>query len=296
MKVNFYRALIGTCSGAKIFEDLRTQRWWRTIGHLLLMNLLCAAAVGLGLYWQWRPQINGSIAEVVEQCGSVKINSDGITPTKDPERARSFIVSGPLAVTYLPVKDDKLPEKFAMECKNGLIFSGKHAAFWSKINDSKYDLVILNGKNTQTVPVESPQEFVAKMRSTDGFSFAGEMTIDHKTMLKYSKFMVTLSILMLAGANLLQIALYIAMFASVFSLMHIGKPKPIKVGQMVTLAVYAGFPPMIIGSLASILRLPFLDFNMIYVLGMTFYLMFIMNRLNRNAQEREWQNGENKPL
>lgn len=296
MKVSFFRALIGSCSGTKIFEDLHGQRWWRTIGHLLLMNLLCAAVIVLGMYLQLRPQINGSIAEVVEQCGAVRINSNGITPTKDPERARSFIVSGPLAVTYLPVKDDKLPENFTMECKNGLIFSGKHAAFWSKVNDNKYDLVVLSGKNTKAIPVESTRDFVAKMREADGFVFSGDVTVDHKAMLKYSKFMAGFTILMLAGANLLQIAMYIAMFAAVFALMHIGKPKPLKVWQMVTLAVYAGFPPMIIGSLACILQLPFLDFNMIYVLGMTFYLMFIMNRFNRNAQMREWQNGENKPL
>ena len=78
------------------------------------------------------------------------------------------------------------------------------------------------------------------------------------------------------------------MFAGVFALMGLGRPRRFKVGEVVKLAVYAGFPAMLVGSVASALRLPMLDFNMIYVLGMTVYLMIIMNRLDRLRQEREW--------
>ena len=68
--------------------------------------------------------------------------------------------------------------------------------------------------------------------------------------------------------------------------------KTYSVAEMVKLSVYAGFPAMIIGSAATFLELPLLDFNLTYVLGMTFYLMFIMNRLDRDRQQREWQDKE----
>ena len=74
--------------------------------------------------------------------------------------------------------------------------------------------------------------------------------------------------------------------------MGMGRPRRIKVGEMVKLAIYAGFPAMLIGSVATALRLPLLDFDMVYVLGMTIYLMIAMNRLERRRQEQEWQNNE----
>ena len=296
MKVSFHQAVIGSCSGLKIFEDLRSQHWLRTLGHLLLLNFLCALLVVLVVYWQWRPQINGSIAEVADKCGELKLDKDGITPTKEPEKARSFIITGPLAVTYIPAADQQLPEDFQQGCRTGLIFSGKHIALWHSGDDKKFDVSFVNGSQVSNMLAESPDDMVKKMRQSQGITNEGTVVLNHKKMLDISKIMVAFAVISIAVLNIFEIAVYIAMFAGVFALMNIGNRKRVKIREMITLAVYAGFPPMIIGSVARALQLPFLDYNMIYVLGMTFYLMVIMNRLNRNAQEKAWQDEENKPL
>ena len=80
------------------------------------------------------------------------------------------------------------------------------------------------------------------------------------------------------------------MCACVTLLMNIGRPRRMPFKVLIVLAIYAGLPPMLIGSVAEALRLPFLNFNLIYVLGMTLYLIMVMNRLERLRQEREWQN------
>lgn len=296
MKVSFHNAVIGSCSGLKVFEDLRSQHWLRTLGHLLLLNLLCALFVVLAVYWQWRPQINGSIAEIVDKCGDLKLDKNGITPSKEPDKARNFIITGPLAVTYIPEKDQKLPEGFQQSCNSGLIFSGKHIAFWRGRDDKKFDIALASGSQIVNQQADSPEDMVKKMRESQGIANEREMVFTHKKMLDMSKVMVAIAVVSIAMLNIFEIAVYIAMFAGVFALMNIGSRKRVKIREMITLAVYAGFPPMIIGSIARALQLPFLDFNMIYVLGMTFYLMVIMNRLNRNAQEKAWQDEENKPL
>ena len=87
----------------------------------------------------------------------------------------------------------------------------------------------------------------------------------------------------------LEVIVYIAMFVGVSALMNIGRPHRIGIRDMTVLAVYAGFPAMTAGSIADAMQLPLLDFNIIYVLGMTFYLIVIMNKLERDRQERNWR-------
>ena len=90
--------------------------------------------------------------------------------------------------------------------------------------------------------------------------------------------------------TLIEVLIYIAMFSGVFVLMNLGRPRRFKLRQVIVMAIYAGFPVMVIGAMAEALQLPYLSFNIIYSMGMMIYLIMAMNRLERLRQEREWRN------
>ena len=81
----------------------------------------------------------------------------------------------------------------------------------------------------------------------------------------------------------------ILVFAVVSLLMNLGRKRYFSFKELIVLAIYAGFPAMIIGSAAEALQLPGLNFDVIYVLGMTIYLIIVMNRIEYNRQKRQWQ-------
>lgn len=292
MKTNFFKALLGTCSGVAVFERLRCQHGFRTFWHLLLMNLLCGIIIGIGIYPDWSAKSARAVDLIVENCGELKIDSSGITPGKEPDKVKSFVIAGPMSVTYLPPEEKALPENFEQGCGSGVLWSGAHIGFWQKKGENSYIFTsastLSGAEQGQEVPTEKMVEVLrsshpVKLNENDVQVFTGSR------LMALCRIMLIIAVISISVVNLVQIIIYIAMFAGVFALMGINRPRRFKVFEMVKLAVYAGFPAMLIGSVAVALNLPLLDFNMTYVLGMTIYLMVVMNRLERWRQEREWQ-------
>ena len=115
MKINFFRALFGTCAGMAIFEKLQFQSFARALLHLFLMSIISAAIIGVGLYPELKRFWRNTLTTVSDNCGSIVCSNKGITPSLAPEKVRSFTVGGPLAVTYLPNGAKSLPEDFQQE-------------------------------------------------------------------------------------------------------------------------------------------------------------------------------------
>ncbi len=282
MKTNFFRALFGSCSGTAVFEQLRYQHGGRAFCHLVFMSILCSILIMIGIYHELQPKITGSLNIIAENCGSVRCSEQSVVPEKSPDKSKNFVIAGPTAVVYAPSAAD-LPEDFQQGCPNGILWIPTKIAFWQKNSDNTYKFTAWDFSGRDNLSAAELKDCFVK---TPDMQLAGNHVINKTEMLAFSKFFMIMTMIILAIVNFLQIVLYIAMFAGVFALMNMGRPRYIKTWEMVKLAIYAGFPPMLIGSVATALRLPFLDFHMTYVLGMTFYLMYIMNRLDRNRQMR----------
>ena len=298
MKINFFRALFGTCAGMAIFEKLQFQSFARALLHLFLMSIISAAIIGVGLYPELKRFWRNTLTTVSDNCGSIVCSNKGITPSLAPEKVRSFTVGGPLAVTYLPNGAKSLPEDFQQGCARGVIWqeSGRFL-LWEQAESNKYYVITVSNPvmaadkgevfGSEALFAELQKSPQLKLALKDGEK--EELTAGKLAALGDLALIVGLSG-MLFQKTLLEVILYIGMFACVTLLMNIGRPRRMPFKVLIVLAIYAGLPPMLIGSAAEALRLPFLNFNLIYVLGMTFYLIMVMNRLERLRQEREWQN------
>ena len=293
MKTGFIRALIGSCSGTEIFEQLRYQHWLRAGWHLVLMGVLSGILVGWSIYNNLYDAVDVSAQTVYENCGNLLVDSEGIRPEVQPDKLRQFRLIGPTAITYLPENAEALPENFQQDCSSGILANGQQFIMWQAL-----------GRDLFRCYVFSPGFSAIYSEETTGRSGVWNilkkaprwsLPADKDELITADKLQAIGKLMLIGGASAVcmryffNIIIYIAMFAGVSALMNMGRPRRFSIKEMVVLAVYAGFPPMVIGTLSEILQLPWLDYNIIYVLGMTFYLIFVMNRLERRRQEREWQ-------
>jgi hypothetical protein len=292
MKTGFFQALIGSCCGTAIFERLRNQHLGRTVFHLILMSLLCSVFMEVGIYKDWKKKSRATVNTIVENCGSIKIDKKGFTPEKSPQKLKNFIAAGPFAVTYLP-EGSSLPGDFQQGCNIGLLWKGNKLLLWQKNNNGYLLTPIDNSQSdNDSINAAAVEEIEQTLNALHGVNIQGELNLTPGVLNVLSNMMLVTVLIMLAVFNLFQVVFYIAIFTGIFALMNMGRPRRFTVKEMIKLSVYAGFPAMLIGSAAAFLELPLLDFNLTYVLGMTFYLMFVMNRLDRDRQQREWQDKE----
>ncbi len=296
MKTNFFRALFGSCAGLAIFDRLKEQSFARSVCHLFLMSIISAAIIGAGVFPVLKKSLHNSLEILEENCQGIVCTRERIEPGKNPEKSRSFVLHGALAVTYLPV-NAALPENFQQECKQGLLWSADgRFLLWKNPHVDKFiaNQIFDPLGTTGGTPLSGKSALLEELKKTPRVVLkldAGEQEVF--TAKKLEAMFDLVAVIGVAGMllfkTLLEVILYIGMFAVVTLLMNMNRPNRLPFKQMIVLAIYAGFPPMIIGSAAEALRLPYLSFNMIYVLGMTFYLIVIMNRLERLRQEQQWR-------
>ena len=292
MKTGFFRALYGTCCGLTIFERLQEQSLWRALCHLLLMSILASVVITAGVYPGLRDLVNRSTDIITENCGSIVIAPEGITPEKSPETARCFMVSGPVSIAYLPENAAALPKDFRQECHTGVIWSAKRIVFWIWSGGDTFQLIPLTASmnGLSALKCASSEELFKSFQAAPALAVNGTDVLDPVQLRALGELFLMLGWSgWVLRITLLEVLIYIAMFSGVFVLMNLGRPRRWKLRQVVVMAIYAGFPAMVIGAMAEALQLPYLNFNIIYSMGMMIYLIMAMNRLERLRQEREWR-------
>ncbi len=309
MTVGFWRALSGSCRGTAIFAELKEQKLGRTLWHLLLILLLGTAIMSCGVYPRVLAVGRMTANLIGEHCGGLSLSAAGLVPLREPERARNFLLPGPLAVSYLPAGAaesggvaavPQLPENFAQGAERGLLWMPDRLGLWFKLENNAYALSVMQsdiGRLSGARELGSASELVPELTKSPPIRWAlPGMTSELFPRLRLrALFELALPFILppvLFLQSLFEVLVYIAMFAAVFTLMSFGRRNRLTVRQLVVLAVYAGFPAILLGSLATSLALPVLSFNLVYVVGMTGYLMVVMNRLDRDRQQREWRDEE----
>lgn len=296
MKTGFFQALLGCCSGTDIFDKLKDQTLLRSLLHLLLMAVISSVIMSLGIYPALRNSVMGSLNAIADNCGTLICTSNAVLPEKEPEKMRNFLVAGPMSVVYLPENAASLPDGFKRDCHIGVIWSGGRIGFWIEEKSDVYNFMTLDESlsGVRSQSVNGKNGLIAALKKSPAMQFnIAEGKVERFTpenLRAFARAVLPLGVgVMLLRQTVLEVMLYIGMFTLVSVLMNLGRPRRLKVREMIVLAIYAGFPAMLIGALAEALQLPVLSFNVVYVFGMSIYLIIVMNRLERKRQEREWQ-------
>ena len=296
MTTGFFRALRGTCGGTAIFTELQTQSLWRTVWHLLLIAVLAAAVMSVGVCSRLAGIGRAAAEQLQAQCGGLKLSARGLDPLDSPEKPRDFLMPGLFRVNYLPAPAGgaapSLPKSFPEGSVRGVVWMPDRIGVWGRTGNNTYLLSVVTAQTARIGEVRevgTPDELLSELLRSPALPWdqLGEET----QIFTAPRLLAVWKVLLMIGLpvallfeTLFQVLLYVMMFAVVFWVMSLRRPNRRPLREVIVLAVYAGFPAMLIGALAVALDLPYLEFNWIYVLGMTGYLMVVMNRLERDRR------------
>lgn len=111
--LSFIRTFIGTCCGTQVFVVLSRHSLWRVLAHLLLLALLISVPVTVMISKRCAPEFSAAREIFVSTFGSdVYFNTEslGLSPIKEPEKARTAVFPGFGRIFYYPVAPEKLPD------------------------------------------------------------------------------------------------------------------------------------------------------------------------------------------
>jgi hypothetical protein len=234
-------------------------------------------------------RIDAGLTVIQEKCGDIKITDKGILPSVKPEQVKLFAVPGGFSVCYMPLGyKGKLPDVDEENIDRGIIWTPGIIATWMKTKNDSYMLLpnIYYKLEDALQAREFQKDEIIPYLKKNG-KIVGSLNLPYNNF-SPEKFRTPFKIV--AGVMLFliffitilpQAILFISIFSLIFSLIGGRRIKVLKLRDLFVIATYAGFPAMIIGSLFPALELPLLDYNTVYLFGFTGYLMFIINRIER---------------
>lgn len=304
----FWSALIGTCCGTAVFQRLRFNRWWRVLLHLVLISLLCGAGITAGMYSRLRPQIQLLEERFDQEFGGVELSRRGILPLKSPDTARTFALPLGGAIDYRPenASDGGITEKEAQTL--GFLFIWRPWLLTTAVHlDAEWMLLertpAAAAGQIQMVPTaDLPGVLARQSRPTEpaGQSMLrlpddGErIVVSSGELTNVIRGNVLASLLLLMfGMCLLLALLYTAIFTGMFRLTGgVGRLRNLTGGEFWKIGIYAGFPGMLVASCFPALDLPFLSYGSVFMIGLVFYWLAVVGRIER--EKREGGTGENE--
>ena len=303
--MNFFKALIGTCKGTKVFVDLLSQSLSKALLHLLLLALFCSFFITLCTYYTNSQEID----DIFSKFGKLQVGKKGITAEKINE-TRSFLINdSEYRISYLPaINRGKLPEIDADNVATGFLWTPTMFASWVKSGTDSFILmpfVYRSDMQLSSVNVErdSVLNYIKRNTSTDGklfyntqYSFwntirnyfksnstkisnAQELSLD--TIKDYCKISLTSIIFSKSlGGILFQVLLFVMMFSFILNLSNKNTGAPVLLYKTrYIIGLYTSFPPLLIATMFRAFELPFLSFNSIYVLCFSIYLIVVFTHL-----------------
>ena len=300
MQTGFWSALIGTCCGTAVFQRLRYNRWWRVLLHLALISLLCGAGISAGIYGRIRPQIQLLEERFNQEFGGFELSKRGILPVKSPETARVFALPLGGAIDYRPenVSGSGITEKEAQTL--GFLFIWRPRLLTTAVHlEEEWMLLertpMAEAGQIQIVPASELPEVLAR-RQTAGTHGNSELQLpqgEERIVISGTELMnvvrgnVLVSLLLLMfGMCLLLALLYTAIFAGMFRLTGgISRLRNLTGGEFWKIGIYAGFPGMLVASCFPALDLPFLSYGSVFMIGLVFYWLAVVGRIEREKQE-----------
>jgi hypothetical protein len=309
-KHNFFKILASVCSGTKIFPEIVKNSIFRVLFHLILISILCAA----GFVVVRTPELKSNISEVTgflqKEFGNIEVRKDGIYPEKKPKNERSLSYSA-VQISYYPTLPEEKNFKIEDKLDNlGFIWLPTGITGWIRLDASRY--VVYQGITSK----DSPQWFNVtgkegiysylkenEVKSFDSlytclcaplpgdiplFMLLAPLSPGVNTFLGfaadvywYSAIMAAIKIIIMIIFNALFYSLLFALFFSIS-----GKRAPKREYTFKTAfntAIYAGFPAVIIGVLFTIAKMPWFEYQTVYLIAMFIYLIVITQKNKKNS-------------
>jgi hypothetical protein len=281
--MNFFKALIGTCKGTKVFSDLLSQSLGKALLHLFLLALFCSFFITLCTYYTNSQEIN----DIFSRFGKLQTGKKGITVEKINE-TRSFPVDdNEYRISYLPnISSGKLPEIDADNVTTGFLWTPTMLTSWVKSGPDKFLLMPFAYRSDMELSVVSVERasilnYIKRNTSAESKLFCDAPELSWDTIKDYCITSLTSIIFFKSmGGILFQVLLFVMMFSFILNLSSKNTGAPVlKYKTRYIIGLYTSFPPLLIATIFRAFELPFLSFNSVYVLSFSIYLIVVFTQL-----------------
>ncbi|MDD5698408.1 MAG: hypothetical protein PHH77_07300 [Victivallaceae bacterium] len=296
--MNFFTALFGTCKGTKVFSALRAQSVIRALGHLLLLTLICSLFILACTYSPATRKIDEIFVNLKDVFGDIRIDKNGITPTKTTEMKSLIIADNQLKITYLPaVNPNYLNELDANDISSGFLWTPTLIASWFKVSPDQFLLVPFAYCAKRLLGPESIKRsaiaaYINSRTSLNDRLICQFPELSWPALSAYCKnTFLTLSFIGNLAGIVLQVVFFVALFALILNLSGQNANYPVlKYRDRFVVGIYASFPPLLIAAMFSAFELPFLTFNSVYVICFSIYLIVVFSRLQSDLNRQRHPN------
>jgi hypothetical protein len=303
MNDNFIKILFAVCTGTDIFKKIIKFSLFKAFRHLLLVSILCSFVFVLAKSSDMKKDINSISGYLQEQFGNVVVKKTGVYPEKKPGSSRSLNYNF-TQINYFPKEPSN--KEFGIDDKlnsSGFVWLPNSITGWLKLDDSNFfvyqALTSLDSHNWfGMVSKDEISSYLKNCTVNDfkdlRFSFFVPMSVPlfglltlhesssfldySETIYHWSAFGIFMRFIITIIFNTI---LYSLLFATIYTISSKLALYNLKFKAFLVTAIYAGIPGIIIGTIFTIVEIPWLQYQTIYLISFIVYLMAVTQRLRK---------------
>lgn len=300
--MQFFRTLIAVCSGPSVFPGLMNRNPFRAVFHLLLLCVLLALVISAFRIAGFREPERVISRALTGQFGSVVVRDGTVLPEKNAKQAKSFILTRSLRLDYLPDSAAALKNMGRWRERTGIIWTPRGFLLWGAVEGETAGYVLipmplpsrtalalvpsLNGISSAPLSAPEIERYVRKNyyggeKPLEGAEKTLVFPIPETVAAISSACHVFIGVTAFAGLffSSLMITFLFAAAQSLFTPKGAKRPA---FPRLMTIMVYAAFPPLIIASLFTALSLPFFGFQTVFLITFFIYQMLAFSAVYRH--------------
>ena len=309
--MQFFQTITAVCSGPSVFPSLMNRNPFRAIFHLLLLCILLALVISVFKIAELREPRQIITKALGNYFGALVIQDGTSYPTRHAKRAKTFILTRNLRLDYMPFSADVLGKMDQWKERAGILWTPRGFLLWSTVEGEERFILLplplpspdqtvpalpLNAFSSTPFTAEEIRNYVQKnyfgkqekaveekeKKAEDGERNA--LTIPLPSLVSSVSTVYNFFLGVSAFAGLFFTALMITfLFAGAQNLFTPQGDRKIGFPRLMTIMVYAAFPPLIIAGLFTALSLPFLSFQTVFFVTFFIYQMLAFSAVNRSV-------------
>ena len=302
----FLQTLMSVCAGTEDFPVLIQQPTIQTILNIFILALLCAVFnVSVGLYPFYKSYIS-TCKQLEKKFGGIQFNEKGIIPQKSPEKQNCVVNDEDFRIDYFPDIDTLKTYKPKKNYMRGVVWTPQAVLYWVRLMEGHDELMIipllLPVKNLYTA--KEMYALIKKVDNADKIPSFYSLAEIYKISPKESSDRTSISFYNFTSNILLWIPLTIPalytvvylfskimfyiLFVSMLYLLFFtiflyflgrGNNLGLSFSEIWKATVYTSFPGFIIATIYTSLKLPYSDFQMIFLISYFIYYFAVFSKL-----------------
>lgn len=294
--MKFFKLVMRICVDPSVFKTLRGFPPIKAVVHLGLLALIFSFLIVVARFIPASGRIGRICESLANTFGEVVIDENGISPSVAPTEPRHLKLSSTAQLDYFPESKVDLKGLEEGAAKYGVIWSPQLLSFWGAVSPGKFFLfpLIYRGGlgrfSSRPFSFRDIKRFVESQSGKRGeFNIQTTFSISALSgvILAYYCALIFFSSMFV----ILSLSLFYALVSgAIFYFMSVDSAFAKNFKSLFVVAVYAGFPAILVASCFSAFQLPFLDYQTVFLIGFLVYFFIVINGVERENREKSQRN------